>query len=173
MNASAAGNQALTLGNGSTTGVLFLMGAQDAASPGGQSWNAPPQGRDEAKRVASDDEQPPAKRPRVSSSRPSSVTSSQARRDMLRTRLRAQLLPHIIRAVGELPAAELRLDAIAIQVCCTPKRHSRLSFEIFIELTFFLRLRRYWLKNPSFALRLLMTVACLPLLLISQQQSEL
>ncbi|KAJ4153092.1 hypothetical protein LMH87_009597 [Akanthomyces muscarius] len=115
MNASAAGSHGLTLANGSTTGVLFLMGAQDAAPPGGQSRSAPPQGREEVKREASDDELPPTKRLRMSSSRPSSRTSSQARRDTLRTKLRSQLLPHIIRAVGELPAAELKLDAIAIQ----------------------------------------------------------
>lgn len=61
-------------------------------------------------------EEPPTKRLRRNSPTQSSRTSSQARRETWRARLRSQLLPHIICAMSNLSPVELRLDAIAVQV---------------------------------------------------------
>ncbi|KAJ3478366.1 hypothetical protein NLG97_g8598 [Lecanicillium saksenae] len=87
------------------SGVLYLMGAQESIDGRAASTSTG--------FMLGPSEEPPAKKPRLSSA-PGS-TSSQARRDALKARLRSQLIPHVIRAVQDLPPAKLRHDAIAVQ----------------------------------------------------------
>ncbi|KAJ6781167.1 hypothetical protein PWT90_08260 [Aphanocladium album] len=85
-------------------GVLYLMGAQESVDARSVS--------DGRSLDVGSSQEPPAKKPRLSSV--PSITSSQARRDALKARLGSQLIPHIIRAVHDLPPAELKRDAIAV-----------------------------------------------------------
>lgn len=110
MNAGTT-SQELVFKNGHVNkGRLSLMGAHTSAADSGS-----PMPRITVDLTEESDEEPPTKRQRLNASARNRA-NSQSRRETLKARLRSQILPHIIRAVYELPAGELKHDAIAVQV---------------------------------------------------------
>lgn len=110
MNAGTS-SQELVFQNGHVNeGRLSLMGAHATTADLGS-----PMSGITVDLTEENDEEPPTKRLRLSTSARNRA-NSQSRREILKARLRSQILPHIIRAVYELPAGELKHDAIAVQV---------------------------------------------------------
>ncbi|KAJ2966199.1 hypothetical protein NQ176_g10263 [Zarea fungicola] len=109
MNAGTS-SQELVFQNGHVNeGRLSLMGAHATTADLGS-----PMSGITVDLTEENDEEPPTKRLRLSTSARNRA-NSQSRREILKARLRSQILPHIIRAVYELPAGELKHDAIAVQ----------------------------------------------------------
>ncbi|KAM3514541.1 hypothetical protein MY11210_001776 [Beauveria gryllotalpidicola] len=107
-----------------TKGVLNLavkdLGAAATRPPQGSSSSSSSQrtgGCSKHRQVEMElsEEEPAAKRQRLSPSNPGGCTSLQARKEKFRTELRTRLLPHVISAVNTLPPTGLKLDKIAYQ----------------------------------------------------------